>query len=65
MTSGPTRGSIATLTVGPSLQYTTIASAVAAAADGDTVAVQAGTYTNDFLTFGGSITLQAVGGRSQ
>jgi hypothetical protein len=36
---------------------------VAAAANGDTVAAQAGTYTNDFLTFGSSITLPAVSGR--
>ncbi len=50
------------LTVGPGQQYSTIAAAVAAARSGDTVNVQAGTYTNDFVTAFKSITLQAVGG---
>ena len=50
------------LTVGPGQQYATIAAAVAAARAGDTIQVQAGTYTNDFVTAFKSITLQAVGG---
>src|SRR3954471_13781716 len=54
---------MATLNVGPGSQFATIASAVNAAANGDTVAVQAGTYTNDFLDFAKNITLTAVGGR--
>ena len=50
------------LKVGAGQHYTTIASAVAAARNGDTVQVQAGTYTNDFATIRTAITLQAVGG---
>ncbi len=55
---------MATLTVGTGSQYEfhTIAAAVAASSDGDVVLVAAGTYTNDFLDFTDSITLQAVGG---
>ena len=53
----------ATLSVGPGQAYTTIAAAIAASADGDTVAVQAGTYTNDFAEITTQITLRAVGGR--
>ncbi|MDQ2802849.1 MAG: hypothetical protein M3Y41_09245, partial [Pseudomonadota bacterium] len=53
---------MAILTVGSRQQYQTIAQTVAASHTGDTVAVQAGTYTNDFLTITDSITLQAVGG---
>jgi hypothetical protein len=51
------------LTVGNGQQYQTLAAATAAASDGDVLQVQAGTYTNDFLEFGTSITLQAVGGQ--
>ncbi len=53
---------MATLTVGPGEQYSTIAAAVAAASSGDTVDVDAGTYTNDFPTITQNLTLQAVGG---
>lgn len=53
---------MATLTVGSGQYYTTIAAAVAAAQDGDTVQVQAGTYVNDFAHVATRITLQAVGG---
>jgi hypothetical protein len=53
----------ATLHVGPGQTYGTIASAIAASADGDTIQVQAGTYTNDFAEIATKITLQAVGGR--
>ena len=42
--------------------YSTITAAVAASRSGDTIDVQAGTYTNNFLTISHSITLQAVGG---
>ena len=50
------------LTVGADKQYGTIAAAVAATQDGDTVLVDAGTYTNDFFTTFHDITLQSVGG---
>src|SRR4051794_4714093 len=53
---------MATRNVGPGLEFTTIASAVNAAANGDVIQVQAGTYTNDFLDFAKNITLQAVNG---
>src|SRR5690349_19955058 len=53
---------MATLTVGPGQQYQTIAAAIAASHDGDTINVAAGTYTNDTATIDTSITLQAVGG---
>jgi hypothetical protein len=43
--------------VGQSIQ-----AAIDAAAPGDTIDVQAGTYTDQFLNIGQSITLQAVGG---
>ena len=53
---------MATLNVGANSAYKTIAAAVAATQDGDTVLVQAGTYTNDFFTISHKITLQSVGG---
>ncbi len=53
---------MATLTVGIGQQFSTISAAVAAARDGDVVAVQAGTYVNDFATIDARITLQGVGG---
>ena len=37
----------ATLLVGPTRTYTTISAAITAAADGDTITVDAGTYTED------------------
>src|SRR5580704_16193886 len=56
---------MAILTVGPGQQYTTIEAAVAAANPGDTVDVQAGIYTNDFVTIVKNLTLQAIGGPVQ
>ncbi len=53
---------MATLTVGKDQQYRTIAAAIAATHDGDTVQIQAGTYLNDFATITHKITLQSVGG---
>src|SRR4051794_24475851 len=50
------------LTVGSGQQYSTIAAAVNAAQDGDTVNVQAGTYTNDFIGIYKNLRLNAVGG---
>ncbi len=53
---------MATLTVGIGQKYQRIADAVAASRDGDVVAVQAGSYANDFATIIHKITLQGVGG---
>ena len=53
---------MAVLTVGPGQQYQTIAAAIVASGDGDTINVSAGTYTNDTATIDTSITLQAIGG---
>ena len=50
------------LTVGSGEQYATIAQAVGAAHDGDTILVDAGTYTNDFATLSAKITMIGVGG---
>ncbi len=52
-----------TLMVGPGQTYTTIAAAIAASQDGDTIEVQAGTYINDFSEISTRIALIAVGGR--
>lgn len=51
-----------TLTVGNGEQYSTISAAVAASQGGDTIKVDAGTYTNDVLNISHSLTLEAVGG---
>ena len=51
-----------TLTVGSGQQYATIKAAVAAAKYGDTINIQAGTYTNDFPGQINGLTLQGVGG---
>ena len=53
---------MATLTVGSGQQYNTISAAIAASRDGDTIAVQAGTYYNDFATINTKITIVGVGG---
>ena len=54
---------MATLTVGRNQQYGTIAAAVAAAHNGDTVSVLAGTYVNDVATVRTNIALVASGGQ--
>ncbi len=54
---------MAILSVGAGKQYVTISAAVAAARDGDTVSVAAGTYVNDFATTRAKISLVAAGGR--
>ncbi|MFO1056662.1 MAG: right-handed parallel beta-helix repeat-containing protein [Dongiaceae bacterium] len=59
-TTTTTTGTV--LTVGAGKQYTTLAAAVAAAHDGDTIQVQAGTYTNDFATINSKISIVGVGG---
>ena len=50
------------LSVGTGQAYSTIAAAIAASQDGDTVQVQAGTYVNDFATINTRILIQSVGG---
>ena len=50
------------LTVGSGKQFSTIAAAVSAAHNGDTIQVQAGTYVNDYATIDKNLTLQGVGG---
>lgn len=52
----------ATLTVGPGEAYKTIAAAVAASQDGDTIEVKAGSYENDYAEITKKVTLTAVGG---
>jgi Ca2+-binding RTX toxin-like protein len=56
---------LATLSVGSGQQFATIAAAIAASKDGDVIAVQAGTYTNDFATITTDITIKAVGGMAK
>jgi hypothetical protein len=56
------RETVMILTVGAGQEYLTIAGAIAASHNGDTIQVQAGTYTNDFATINDNITLQGVGG---
>ena len=50
------------LVVGPGRKYTTIASALAASHDGDTIDVVSGTYTNDFSYVYHRVTINGVGG---
>ena len=49
-------------TVGAGKEYATIAQAIGAAVDGETILVDAGTYANDFATITHKITLVGVGG---
>src|SRR4051812_48598835 len=53
---------MAILTVGLGEQFAKISDAIAAAQNGDTINVDAGTYTNDYLSINKNITLQGVGG---
>jgi len=53
---------MAVLTAGPGQQFTTIASAVAASHDGDTIYVKAGNYLDDYLDITTKIKIVGVGG---
>ena len=50
------------LTVGNDQEFSTVTAAVAAASTGDTINVQAGTYTNDFPSQINGLTIEGVGG---
>ena len=52
-----------TLTVGAGQQFSAISAAVAAAQPGDTIQIQAGTYTNDFAGYIDGLTIEGVGGQ--
>ena len=53
---------MAVLTVGPGQQFARLSDAINASHDGDQIAVQAGTYTNDFATITDKISIVGVGG---
>src|SRR5690349_18410952 len=53
---------MATLNVGAGQAYATLAAAVAASHEGDVIAVQVGTYVNDFATINTKVTIEGVGG---
>jgi hypothetical protein len=50
------------LTVGQGMEFATLGAALRNAVNGDTIAVQAGTYTNDFGTVNANVSIVAVGG---
>ncbi len=50
------------LTVGAGKEYATLGAALAASADGNTILVDAGTYTNDFGSVGSKVSIIGVGG---
>jgi len=54
---------MAVITVGTGKQYSTIPSAIAAAQDGDTIQVDAGTYVNQSAQITKDIALEGVGGK--
>ncbi len=53
---------ILTVGTGSGYQYSTLAAAVAASQNGDTIEVQPGTYTNDFSTINTNITIEGKDG---
>ena len=62
LTASRTLAPPSVLTVGPGQEYATLAQAAAVVQSGDTIDIQAGTYTNDFATINGNVTIQGVGG---
>jgi len=50
------------LTVGAGMEFATLGAALRNAVNGDTIAVKAGTYVNDFSVVNASVTIVAVGG---
>ena len=56
---------MAVLTVGNGKQYQTIPSAIQAAQSGDTIQVDAGTYTNQYASITKDLTLTGVGAWSK
>lgn len=56
------RHDLATLTVGAGKDFSTLGGAIAASSAGDTILIDAGTYTNDFATISHALTIQGVGG---
>ncbi len=62
LTASDTLAQPSVLTVGPGQEYATLAQAAAVVQSGDTIDIQAGTYTNDFATISGNVTIQGVGG---
>src|SRR3954471_10848908 len=62
----PALSSAATLTVGSGKMFALPSQAIAAAASGDTIAIDAGTYTDDFATiWTNNLTLRGIGGRAR
>src|SRR4051812_31512032 len=61
----PALASAATLTVGAGKTFALPSQAIAAAHDGDTILIDAGTYTDDFATiWANNLTLRGVGGKA-
>ena len=55
-----------TLTVGVGKEYAKPSQAIAAAPDGATILIDAGTYTDDFATiYGNNLTIRGVGGKAK
>ena len=54
-----------TLIVGSGQEFATIAAAVTAARPGDTVHIEAGTYTNDFPGHVNGLAIEGVGGQTR